>query len=51
MSVAAATPDDSPILDHGAATSVWLRDSEGDLLALDEIVGASRTGEAGHDDG
>lgn len=27
------------IVDYGAARSVWLRDSEGNLLALNEIVG------------
>ena len=27
------------IVDYGAAKSVWLRDSEGNLLALNEIVG------------
>ena len=27
------------IVDYGAAKSVWLRDSEGNLLALNELVG------------
>jgi catechol 2,3-dioxygenase-like lactoylglutathione lyase family enzyme len=29
------------IVDYGAAKSVWLRDSEGNLLALNEIVGGA----------
>lgn len=29
-----------PVVDFGAVTSTWLRDSEGNLLALNQVSGA-----------